>query len=158
MKVHTTGGVRMRNQGNRMWIMAPLALLTLSLHVPAGARGPSPRGFGPPGFAGPGHADRFAGGLLERLVSPCRAGCLDTAHACYGTAETTALTCVQAACTAEIEAAQSACATDRTSPACQEAVSDLRMCGDTCLDTLQAAVTVCRDALGVCRDTCDSTP
>ena len=156
MKIQMTGGVCMLHQVKPTWIVATLALLILSLAVPAGARRPSRGGPGPQGFAGPGPEGRFAGGVLERLISPCRTSCLDTMRTCHNAAETTTLTCVQTTCPTEIEAAQSACDTDRTSQACQDAVSALRTCSDACLETFHSTVTTCRDTLGVCRDTCDT--
>ena len=148
----------MLNQSNHTWVVATLSLLMLGLAVPTRAREPSRGGFGPPGFAGPRPAGGFAGRVLERLVSPCRAGCLETMRTCHDTAETDVLSCAQEACATEIETAQSACATDRTSQACRVAVNALRSRGDACLETFQDEVTACRDALDVCHDACESAP
>lgn len=147
----------MLQQRHRPWMMTALALLMLGLTIPAGARGPGRGGPGAAGLPGPGPEGGFAGGVLEQLISPCRAGCLATARDCRDAAETSVLSCVQDVCATEITTAQSACATDRTSQSCQDAVSALRTCAQTCLETFHDAVTACRDALGVCRDTCDTT-
>jgi hypothetical protein len=157
MNMHLTEGGGMHYPGKRMGIIVLLSLLMLSLTLPAGARRPGHGGFGSSGFAGLGPEGRFVGNVLEQLIFPCRTSCVDLARTCYGTAETTALACTQTACQTEIATAQTTCAADRTSQACQDAVSDLRTCSDACLDTLQVAVTECRDTLGDCRAACDST-
>jgi len=137
---------------NRTGVVA-LVVLVMGIAATAWAFGPRRGG---PGFGGePGGV--HGGGLLERLLDPCRGDCLDTARTCGETAESTALSCAQSTCASQIQAAQSACASDRGSQACRTAVSDLKECLSPCLDDLHMALSTCRDALGSCREACNSS-
>ena len=142
----------MAKRRNGMLIVALTTLFALSVVVPVGARAFG-RGGGGPGFGGRAGG---LGGLLERLLNPCRSDCRDTADDCSAAADSAALTCIDGACAAEVTTAQSACATERRSPDCRDAISALRECAATCLDTRTTAVTACHAALGDCLDACDS--
>ena len=139
---------------NRTWWVATLVTLAMGMAAAAWAHGPGRggRGFGPPGGEG-----LRGGGLLERLIDPCRGVCLDTARTCGETAESAALSCAQTTCPTEIQAAQTACAADRTSDVCKSAVNDLKDCLGPCVDDLHTALTSCRDGLGTCREACSSS-
>ena len=104
-----------------------------------------------------GGAERrgFPGGVLQQLIFPCQTECRDSARDCAEDAENEGVTCLQSACATQIQAAQTACATDRTSQTCKDTVIALRTCGDSCLSTLQAGVTACRDTEQSCREACD---
>ena len=133
-------------------LLVGLGLLGLTAAVPVWAHGfggpEGGSGFGRPG-RGPG------GGVLERLISPCRAACGDTAKSCGEAAEATAVTCAQNSCAGDVSAAQSACAADHTSDACHGAVRQLHDCiAAPCLEPLHASLSACRDALGTCREGC----
>ena len=96
------------------------------------------------------------GGVLDRLIFPCPAECEDTADACITAADSAAVTCAEAACASQITAAQTACTDSRTSQDCRNAVSVLRTCAGSCLDTHTSAVETCRSTLGDCLDACDT--
>lgn len=122
---------------------AIVALALLAVYAEAWARGGGGR-FGAGG----------RGGLLEALIDPCRAECADTARACHEAADAEALACIGAACADQVAAAQAACAGERGQAACREAVSVLRECGESCLETRATAIAACREAHGECREAC----
>jgi len=134
-------------------LLAMLSLVTLLAAHTALAERPH----GGPGFAGPRPGAPPIGGLLERLIDPCRTACLDTVRNCHDTADTEALTCIQDACATEVQTAQSACADNRPSQACRNAVSALRACSQSCLPSLRSAVSACHDGLDDCLDACEGT-
>lgn len=93
-------------------------------------------------------------GLLQRLIFPCEADCHEEARDCVDEADTAALDCVAAACATEVEAATAACETkDET---CRDAVSALRECGTTCLETRATEIETCRSDFGTCADACSA--
>lgn len=126
-----------------------VAALALTLAVPAWAHGPSH------GTFGEAHAAPRAPGLLTQLIFPCQAACINSARDCDDTADAAALTCISGACATEVDTAQTACATDRTSQACQDAISALQTCSASCLTTRQSALTTCRTTLTTCRAACE---
>jgi hypothetical protein len=145
----------------RYWklIVPTVAVLALTLAAPAWAhpgRG-GPRGGGPRG--GAGHIRPRAlhlGGLLQQLLFPCDAACIDDVRDCHGTADDNALSCVTDACPTEIDAARAACTDDSTTQECRDALSALRDCSEPCLETRAGDLDVCREALSNCRDACDA--
>lgn len=136
---------------NRNWILATVGTLVIGLSGPGFAFGRGGPGLGGPERGGPGPR-----GLLEQLISPCRAACSDTARTCSESADSAALTCISGACSAEVTAAQSACAADRRAQPCRDAVRALRDCGDSCINTRATALGTCHEALSDCLDACDS--
>ena len=115
-------------------------------------RGPGgPGGFGgEPGF-GPGPR---GGGLVMRLVFPCKGDCFDAARTCFEAAETNTLECAQSTCDAEITAARSACATDLSTDDCRTARTALVTCLEPCLDAKRTALTACHTTAETCVDAC----
>jgi hypothetical protein len=107
---------------------------------------------GPPGSMRPVHAAN----VLMQLIYPCLADCSAAAGTCNDSADSTALTCISDACATEVQTAQADCAADRTSQECQDAISALRTCGQSCLETRKTAITACRDELDACRTACDA--
>lgn len=108
--------MQMAKKRNGMLIVALLGLLTLGAGLPLAASG-FPGGGGP-GLGGP--RPYGVGGVLDRLLFPCRSDCQDTANTCTDTADSAAVTCIEGACAADITAAQTACADDRRSQECRQ--------------------------------------
>ena len=131
-----------------------VAALCLSVTAAAWGHGFSRGGFGP-GREGAPHGDR-AGGLLERLIFPCRGGCFDTARTCVASVQSDAVTCATGTCDATIQAARTACATDRTAQPCQDARTALLACIQPCRDTARSAFGTCQTALEACVGACDT--
>lgn len=122
-----------------------------------GRGGPGGRGGfpGEPGF-GPGPGSGLGrGGLVIRLLFPCKGDCFDAARPCFEAVETDALGCAQSTCDAEITAARSACATDLSTDACRTARTALVTCLEPCLDARRTALNACRTAADTCVDACD---
>lgn len=141
----------------RKWLVVPLAVLASSLAALAwGQDFPRGRFGGRGGFLGefPGV---HPGAVLERLIFPCRAGCIDADRTCVDTAESTAGTCVTGSCGTQITAALTACQADRTSTDCETAASALRTCAASCLATEATAVSTCRTTFTSCLATCGNT-
>jgi len=119
-------------------------------------------GFGPGGFRGRGGrpGDRggvHGGAVLQRLLFPCRTGCFDAADTCVEAAESAAESCAGESCASQITAARTACQADRTSDDCDSAISALRTCAETCLDTEATALASCRTTLSSCLDGCGAS-
>jgi hypothetical protein len=112
-------------------------------------------GFGHARSHGPGagHAQGGAGRILERVVHPCSAGCLDANRTCVETATSTATSCVTSSCASDVAAAQTACKSGRTS-ACQTAMGPLRTCAQPCTDTAATSDSACRTTMTSCLATC----
>jgi hypothetical protein len=141
--------------GQRSWkAIVVVATFVVGVTAFAWAHGPGGRGFrgGPGGGRGP-----RAGLLIEQLVFPCRADCFDADRTCGETAEAAAETCVAGSCATEITAAQTACRADRTSSDCQTAVTALKTCAQTCLDTRATALAACRTTASSCLTTCGNS-
>ena len=128
------------------------AVLAVAMTAPAAwahGRGCS----GPDGDGGPGHGFG-GGGVLMRLISPCRATCVDGVRSCGASARSDTLTCAQSTCDAQIQAARGACATDFTSPGCRDARTALITCMQPCRETQQIAASTCHASLQSCFATC----
>src|SRR5262245_2214589 len=97
-------------------VAATLGAAILSAAAPVEARGRG--GFGAPGAPGPRGGP--SGALLERLLFPCRAACLDAGRSCTDGADATAVTCTEGACAAAIETARMACADELASEECRD--------------------------------------
>jgi hypothetical protein len=122
-----------------------LTMLAVGFTAPAWARGAHGGGGG---FGGGGH-------VFEELIFPCRAACSETARGCFETASSTASSCIASACSAQVTAAQDACKGGR-STTCRSAVSALRECGESCLDTRAGAAEACRSDRNTCVAACDA--
>jgi hypothetical protein len=120
-----------------------------------GRGGPGGRGGfpGEPGF-GPGPGGPRGGGLVLRLLFPCKGDCFDAARTCFEATETTALGCAQSTCDAEITAARSACTTDLSTDDCRTARIALVTCLEPCLDAKRTALTACHTTADTCADAC----
>jgi hypothetical protein len=130
--------------------IVPVVVLALSMAAVAWGHGSGHGRFrGPDGGHRGGGPDR----LIERLIFPCRAGCLDASRTCFQTVGSTAETCVTGSCASEITAAQTACHAGRTST-CQTAVSALRTCAQSCTDTAATSLSTCHATLTSCLATC----
>jgi hypothetical protein len=141
-------------------IVSTLGVLLLGSTVPAGAGGHEERSPGrpaapPPG--GPGPRGGPSGALLERLIFPCRAACLDAGRTCGDTADATAVTCTERTCATAVETARTACGADPTTEECQDARSALRACAQPCLTARRDAAGACRTTVDECLDACDAT-
>src|SRR5262252_10206974 len=90
-------------------MIAPVAVVGLSLATAAWGHGfwHGRQGLGGDGEDG-GHGG-CSGRLIQQLVFPCRARCVDAVKSCVGNAKEPAATCVSDACPDEIAAAKSAC-------------------------------------------------
>jgi len=135
--------------------LAMVLMLTLAA-VSAWGRGfgrGGPGGFpGEPGFGpGPGPG---RGGLVIRLLFPCKGECFDAARTCIEAAESDALGCAQSTCDAEITAARSACASDLSTDACRTARTALVTCLEPCLDAKRTALNACHTTADTCVDAC----
>src|SRR5437899_4772356 len=126
----------------RSTVVAALAILFVSLAVSVRAHDFSCGAFRRTGVAG--RRGPHAGGLLLRLIYPCRGDCFDAARTCDEMAESAAVTCAEQTCDAEIQTARTACAADVTTPDCQTARTALLQCIQPCLAAEQSAVTSCR--------------
>ena len=129
-----------------------LSLAAVSAFGRGFGRGPGGRG-GFPGEAGFGHGPR-GGGLVIRLIFPCKGDCFDAARTCFEAAETDALACAQSTCDAEITAAQSACASDLSTDDCRTARTALVTCLEPCLDAKRTALNACHTTADTCVDAC----
>ena len=139
----------------RSTVVSALAILFLSLAVSAWGHDFSRGTFGRREVTerrGP-----HSGGLLLRLIFPCRGDCFDTARTCDETAESAAVTCAEQTCDAAIQTARTACQPDPTSDDCQTARTALLACVQPCLDTERSAVTSCRITLAACLTACGSS-
>src|SRR5262245_65590997 len=103
------------------------AILSAAGAVQAHGRG----GFGGPGLPGPRGGP--AGGLVERLIYPCPAACLDAGRACQDSADAAAVLCAENVCAEAIATARTACAADATTGGCRTARRALRGCAATCV-------------------------
>ena len=130
-----------------MKVVGMLSLVTL---LAAGTAVAMPSNHWGPGSFGD------AGTLLNQLIYPCQAGCYSTENTCIETAASAALTAIEnptTGCSTEITAAKTACDTTSMSPACKSAVSALRTCAKSDLQTYHSAVSTCRGGLDSCLDT-----
>ena len=143
----------------RKHLVVSTLLMTLVLSVVAVSawgrgfgRGPGGRGEfgGEPGF-GPGPR---GGGLVMRLLFPCKGDCFDAARTCFEAAESDALTCAQSTCADQITAGQGACADDLSSEGCRTARNALVDCLDPCLATKRTALGACHATADTCVDGC----
>jgi len=139
----------------RSLVVSTLAILFLGLAGSAWGHGFSRGAFGRTGVAG--LRGPHSGGLLLRLIFPCRGDCFDAARTCDEMAESAAVTCAEQTCDAEIQTARTACAADVTTPDCQTARTALLQCIQPCLASEQSAVTSCRATLQECLDACGSS-
>jgi len=135
-------------------VSLPVAVLCLGLAASAWGHGFMRGDFGRRGGPG-GRAPR--GGLVLRLVFPCRAGCFDADRPCGEAAESAAVACGQDSCATQIQAARSACQADATSDACDTARTALVTCLQPCLDTERAAFTACRTTADSCLTACGAS-
>src|SRR5881409_3291086 len=106
----------------RSTVVAALAILFVSLAVSVRAHDFSRGALRRTGVAG--RRGPHSGGLLLRLIFPCRGNCFD--------------------------AARTACQSDPASQDCQTARTALLPCVQPCLDTEQSAVASCRTTLEAC--------
>lgn len=136
-------------------VVSTLGVLLLGSTVPAGAQGHGPGAPAPWGAPPPGPRGAPSDALLERLIFPCRAACLDPGHACAETADATVVTCVGGTCAADVETARTACAADLATGECQDARSALRECAQPCLAARREAAGACRTTVDECLDACD---
>ena len=139
----------------RSTVVAALAILFLSLAVSVRAHDFSRGAFRRSGVAG--RRGPHAGGLLLRLIFPCRGDCFDAARTCDQMAESAAVTCAEQTCDASIQTARTACQSDLASQDCQTARTALLPCVQPCLETEQSAVASCRTTLEACLTACGSS-
>jgi len=139
----------------RSTVVSTLAILFLGLAVSAWGHGFHRGPFRHTG--GAGLRDLHSGGLLQRLIFPCSAGCFDADRTCDDTAKSAAVTCAEQTCDASIQAARTACQAAPTSEDCQTARTALLQCIQPCTETEQSAVTSCRTTLQACLTTCGSS-
>jgi hypothetical protein len=139
----------------RSLVVSTMAVLLLSQAVPTWGHGFGRGGFGPRHPGGP-HGPDF-GGLIERLVFPCRADCLEAARGCFATAVSEAVTCAEQACDAAIQTARSACASGLATEECRDARGALLECAAPCLEAKRSAVGTCRTTVAECRAGCESS-
>ena len=116
-----------------------LAILFLSLAVSVRAHDFSRGAFRRSGVAG--RRGPHAGGLLLRLIYPCRGDCFDADRTCDEMAESAAVTCAEQTCDASIQTAR----------------TTLLPCIQPCLDTEQSAVASCRTTIQACLTACGSS-
>ena len=135
-------------------VVAALAILFLSLAASVWAHDFSRGAFRQIGVAG--RRGPHAGGLLLRLIYPCRGDCFDADRTCDEMAESAAVTCAEQTCDASIQTARTACQSDLASQDCQTARTALLPCVQPCLDTEQSAVASCRTTLEACLTACGS--
>jgi hypothetical protein len=121
-----------------------------------GGMGRGQGGFGPPRDLG-GVRGLRSGGLLQRLIFPCRGECFDAGRSCIGAAESDLTACATEACDAEIPVARAACSADLATEECRDARTALLECAEPCLTTGQSAVASCRSTLEDCLDACETT-
>jgi hypothetical protein len=144
------------NRSGRM-LVVPAAVLALGLAGAAWAHGGRGRGFfGGDGEMGGRHGG-CGGGVVQRLVFPCRAGCFDAAKSCFETAKTTALSCVSGSCGTQVTAAQTACQADRRSTGCETALDALKTCAQSCTDAAETATSSCRTTAKSCVTACGNS-
>src|SRR5881409_3963246 len=133
----------------RSTVVAALAILFVSLAVSVRAHDFSRGALRRTGVAG--RRGPHSGGLLLRLIFPCRGNCFDAARTCDQMAE-----CAEQTCDASIQTARTACQSDPASQDCQTARTALLPCVQPCLDTEQSAVASCRTTLEACLTACGS--
>lgn len=141
----------------RMWLVVSLTVLASGLTALAWGDEFSRGRFGGRGGYRGGHPDVRPRSALERVIFPCRAGCVDADRTCASTAESAGEMCITASCGAELAAAQAACQADRTSTDCQTAANALWDCAASCLDTEAAALSTCHTTRASCLTTCGNT-
>jgi len=139
----------------RTTVVFALAILFLSLAVSVRAHDFSRGAFHRTGVAG--RRGPHAGGLLLRLIFPCRGDCFDADRTCDEMAESAAVTCAEQTCDASIQTARTACQPDLASADCQTARTALLPCIQPCLDTEQSAVASCRTTIQACLTACGSS-
>jgi len=88
-----------------------------------------------------GRRGPHSGGLLLRLIYPCRGDCFDADRTCDEMAESAAVTCAEQTCDASIQTAR----------------TTLLPCIQPCLDTEQSAVASCHTTLEACLTACGSS-
>ena len=139
----------------RSTVVSALAILFLSQAVSVWAHDFSRGAFRRTGVAG--RRGPHSGGLLLRLIFPCRGDCFDAARTCGQMAESAAVTCAEQTCDASLQTARTACQSDPASQDCPTARTALLPCVQPCLDTEQSAVASCRTTLEACLTACGSS-
>ena len=139
----------------RSTVVSALAILFLSQAVSLWAHDFSRGAFRRTGVAG--RRGPHSGGLLLRLIYPCRGDCFDADRTCDEMAESAAVTCAEQTCDASLQTARTACQSDPASQDCQTARTALLPCVQPCLDTEQSAVASCRTTLEACLTACGSS-
>jgi len=139
----------------RSTVVSALAILFLSQAVSVWAHDFSRGAFRRTGVAG--RRGPHSGGLLLRLIYPCRGDCFDADRTCDEMAESAAVTCAEQTCDASIQTARTACQPDLALADCQTARTALLPCIQPCLDTEQSAVASCRTTLQACLTACGSS-
>jgi hypothetical protein len=141
-------------RGRSSFVAATMAMLLAGGATAAWSHG---FGRGPFGRRGPGgpHGPEF-GGLVQRLIFPCKADCFEAGRPCVEAAESDAVACGEETCDTEIQSARTACATDPAADACGTARSALLTCLVPCLDAAQSTHSACRTTLQSCLDACDT--
>ena len=139
----------------RSTVVSALAILFLSQAVSVWAHDFSRGAFRRTGVAG--RRGPHSGGLLLRLIYPCRGDCFDADRTCDEMAESAAVTCAEQTCDASIQTARTACQADPASEECQTARTALLPCIQPCLDTEQSAVASCHTTLKACLTACGSS-
>ena len=139
----------------RSTVVSALAILFLSQAVSVWAHDFSRGAFRRTGVAG--RRGPHSGGLLLRLIFPCRGDCFDADRTCDEMAESAAVTCAEQTCDASLQTARTACQPDLASEDCQTARTALLPCLQPCLDTEQSAVASCHTTLEACLTTCGSS-
>ena len=139
----------------RSTVVSALAILFLSQAVSVWAHDFSRGAFRRTGVTG--RRGPHSGGLLLRLIYPCRGDCFDADRTCDEMAESAAVTCAEQTCDASIQTARTACQADPASEECQTARTALLPCIQPCLDTEQSAVASCRTTLQACLTACGSS-
>jgi hypothetical protein len=127
-----------------MKMIGILGIVTMLAAQTAMAQPPSFRG-GPGGGAA----------LLNELIYPCQAACLDNESTCTESAQTAALSAIGSTCSSDVTAAQTACDSTPFSSACRSAVSALGACAKTDLQTYYSAVGTCNNSLETCLQACE---
>ena len=123
----------------RSTVVSALAILFLSQAVSVWAHDFSRGAFRRTGAAG--RRGPHSGGLLLRLIYPCRGDCFDADRTCDEMAESAAVTCAEQTCDASIQTAR----------------TTLLPCIQPCLDTEQSAVASCHTTLEACLTACGSS-
>ena len=139
----------------RSTVVSALAILFLSQAVSLWAHDFSRGAFRRTGAAG--RRGPHSGGLLLRLIYPCRGDCFDADRTCDEMAESAAVTCAEQTCDASVQTARTACQSDPASEDCQTARTALLPCIQPCLDTEQSAVASCHTTLEACLTACGSS-